>query len=205
MRELLDAGFIHGDCLTVSGKTVAENLAEVGPLAAQPPQTVLYPASAPFSPAGNHMLMLSGTLATESAVLKLSGKIAATFSGPAQCFDDEDDAFAAIIAGRVKAGSVLVIRYEGPQGSPGMPEMLSPGSALVGAGLGKDVALVTDGRFSGASHGIMIGHVSPEAATGGPIALVQDGDIITIDAPNKKLDLGVDPTELAARRAAWPG
>merc|ERR1711957_452951 len=151
----------------------------------------------------NHLLIISGNLATDSAVLKLSGKVYDKFVGPAICFDDEDIAFLAIIAGKIKKGQVLVIRYEGPKGSPGMPEMLSPGAALVGSGLGKDVALVTDGRFSGASHGIMIGHVSPEAADGGPIALVRDGDIITVDARNKALSVDVSDEEMAERRKLW--
>lgn len=203
MKELYEAGFIHGDCMTVTGKTVAENLAAVPSLSERGAQDVLFPVSKPFSPAGNHMLILSGNLASESAVLKLSGKIYDKFVGPAICFDDEDLAFEAIVKGKIQKGSVLIIRYEGPKGSPGMPEMLSPGAALVGAGLGKDVALVTDGRFSGASHGIMIGHVTPEAAAGGTLALVKDGDIVTIDAPNKQLSVDVSDEVLATRRASW--
>jgi dihydroxy-acid dehydratase len=153
MKELLEAGLLHGDCMTVTGKTVAENLADFPTLSSRPAQDILFSVAKPFSPAGNHMVILSGNLAPESAVLKLSGKIWDKFTGPARCFDDEDLAFEAIVNGKVAKGCVLVIRYEGPKGSPGMPEMLSPGAALVGAGLGKDVALVTDGRFSGASHG----------------------------------------------------
>jgi len=203
MKELLEAGFLHGDCMTVTGKTVAENLESVPTLASRGEQDILLPVAKPLSPAGNHILMLKGNLATESAVLKLSGKQMDFFEGPAQCYDDEDLAFEAIVKGHVKKGSVIVIRYEGPAGSPGMPEMLSPGAALVGAGLGKYVALVTDGRFSGASHGIMIGHVSPEAQVGGPLALVQDGDIVTIDAKNKGLSFNVSDEEQAKRRAVW--
>merc|ERR1711957_347465 len=148
----------------------------------------------------NHLLIISGNLATDSAVLKLSGKVYDKFVGPAICFDDEDIAFQAIIAGKIKKGQVLVIRYEGPKGSPGMPEMLSPGAALVGSGLGKDVALVTDGRFSGASHGIMIGHVSPEAALGGPIGLLRNGDIVVLRPAQRELSVRLSEEELEARR-----
>eukprot|EP00035_Acanthoeca_spectabilis_P037412 m.45094 g.45094 ORF g.45094 m.45094 type:complete len:605 (+) comp8601_c0_seq1:4468-6282(+) len=203
MKELFEAGMIHGDCMTVTGMTVAENLAGIPSLSERPAQEILYPVAKPVSPAGNHLLVLSGNMAPESAVLKLSGKVYDKFVGPAVCFDDEDLAFEAIVDGKVKKGCVLVIRYEGPKGAPGMPEMLSPGAALVGAGLGKDVALVTDGRFSGASHGIMIGHVSPEAAAGGPIAFVQDGDVVTIDARNKLLSVDVTDEVMAARKANW--
>jgi len=147
--------------------------------------------------------VIRGNLAPESAVLKLSGKQDVEFSGPARCFDDEDAAFSAIMSGSISKGDVLVIRYEGPKGSPGMPEMLSPGSALVGAGLGKHCALVTDGRFSGASHGIMIGHVTPEAACGGPIALLRDGDIVMVRAAHRQLAVDLSDAELEERRAAW--
>jgi len=204
LKELHKNGFIHGDCLTVTGKTLAENLKDVPTLAElKGKQDVLYPVSQPFSPAGNHITILEGTLAPESAVVKLSGKQLDSFTGPAQVYDSELESYNAIQAGEVKKGSVLVIRYEGPKGSPGMPEMLSPGAALVGANLGKYVALVTDGRFSGASHGIMIGHVTPEAYDGGPLALVQNGDKITIDPRNARLDVDVSEEELAKRRAAW--
>lgn len=204
MKELLENGFLHGDCMTVTGKTVAENLASTPSIAELGGgQQVLFPVSSPLSPAGNHILVLSGNLAPESAVCKLSGKQNVELVGPARCYDDEDAAFEAIMAGEIVKGDVLVIRYEGPRGAPGMPEMLSPGAALVGAGLGKDVALVTDGRFSGASHGIMVGHVTPEAAMGGPIALVQDGDIIAVRPGKRELSLQVSDEELAARRAAW--
>jgi dihydroxy-acid dehydratase len=154
----------------------------------------------------SHQIKSQGSLAPESALIKLSGKQMKTFEGPAQCYDGEQSAFEAIIKGEVKHGAALIIRYEGPRGSPGMPEMLSPGAALIGAGLGADVALITDGRFSGASHGIMIGHLSPEAATGGPLALVEDGDIIAIDVLSQTIDLRcapcVTPRHAMPRRAA---
>lgn len=203
LRELLDAGLLHGQCMTVTGRTVAENLAGVPAVAALGQQDVLYPVSSPLSPGGNHILVLKGNLAPESAVCKLSGKLNVEFIGPARCFDDEDEAFEAIMAGRIQKGDVLVVRYEGPKGAPGMPEMLSPGAALVGAGLGKDVALVTDGRFSGASHGIMVGHVTPEAAAGGPIALLRDGDIVVVRPGARELSVQISDAELAERRAAW--
>lgn len=203
MRELLDAGLLHGDCLTVTGKTVAENLAGVPAISALGSQEVLMPVSKPLAPAGNHIIVMHGNLCPESAVMKLGGKQNITFTGPARCFDDEDLAFAAIMKGEIKKGDALVIRHEGPKGSPGMPEMLSPGAALVGAGLGKDVALVTDGRFSGASQGIMIGHVCPEASAGGPIALMRDGDIIIIRPAERHLSVDISDEEMASRRAAW--
>lgn len=203
MKELLNAGFLHGDCITCTGKTVTENLASAKSIAELGDQEVLWPVQRPYKPAGNHILVLHGNLCPESAVCKLSGKTNVYHKGPAQCFNEENDAYEAIVAGKIKKGDVLVIRYEGPKGSPGMPEMLMPGGALIGCGLGKDVALVTDGRFSGASHGIMIGHVSPEAAVGGPIGLVNDGDIITLDPNNRALTVDVSDEEMAARRAAW--
>lgn len=205
MRELLDAGLLHGDCLTVTGKTVAENLANLVPVSSRTPQDVLCPFPKPFAPAGNHIVVLSGNLAPQSALVKLSGKQNIRHVGPARCFDTEDEAFAEVMAGKIKKGDVLVIRYEGPKGSPGMPEMLSPGSALVGAGLGKYVPLVTDGRFSGASHGIMVGHVTPEASDGGPIALLHDGDMITVAPGERLLSVDLSVGELEARRAAWKG
>jgi len=203
MRELLDAGLLHGDCLTVTGRTVAENLAGVAPVRARVAQEVLRPFGDPLAPAGNHIVVLRGNLAPQSAVVKLSGKQDVRHVGPARVFDDEDAAFAAIMAGGIQRGDVLVIRYEGPKGSPGMPEMLSPGAALVGAGLGKYVPLVTDGRFSGASHGIMVGHVTPEAVDGGPIALLRDGDVVTVAPRERELSVALSPEELAARRASW--
>eukprot|EP01098_Paradermamoeba_levis_P004660 TRINITY_DN1985_c0_g1_i1.p1 TRINITY_DN1985_c0_g1~~TRINITY_DN1985_c0_g1_i1.p1 ORF type:complete len:585 (+),score=189.63 TRINITY_DN1985_c0_g1_i1:58-1812(+) len=203
MKELLENGLLHGDCLTVTGKTVRENLEKTPRLSELGEQKVVFPISSPLSPAGNHISIMTGNLAPCSAVMKLSGKQLLLFSGPAIVYDGEQDAFNAIMKGEVKKGSVLVIRYEGPRGSPGMPEMLSPGAALVGAGLGKDVALVTDGRFSGASHGIMIGHVTPEAQDGGPIALVANGDVITIDVANRLLSIQLSDEELAERKKNW--
>lgn len=204
LRELLDAGLLHGDVMTVTGKTMAENLAGVPSIASMAgSQDVLLPISKPLAPAGNHILVLKGNLAPESAIIKLSGKQNIELIGPAKCFDDEDKAFEAIMRGEIKKGDALIIRYEGPKGSPGMPEMLSPGAALVGAGLGKDVALITDGRFSGASHGIMVGHVTPEASAGGPIALIKDGDIIIVRPAQRELSIDISAEELAARRAAW--
>merc|ERR1719499_2039760 len=166
-------------------------------------QKIIFPVSSPLAPPGNHIVVLQGSLAPESCVIKLSGKQMQKFRGEARVFDGEDAAFQAIMQGEIQKGTALIIRYEGPKGAPGMPEMLSPGSALQGAGLGKDVALLTDGRFSGASHGIMIGHVSPEAAVGGPIGLVNDGDIITLDPNSRALTIDVSDEEMAARRAKW--
>jgi dihydroxy-acid dehydratase len=206
MKELLDAGYLHGDCLTVTGKTVRENLCgvkSVKDLLEETGQDIVFPMKDPFSDAGNHITVLKGNLASESAVIKLSGKATKHFMGPARAYDDEYAAFNAIMEGVVQKGDVLVIRYEGPKGAPGMPEMLSPGSALVGCGLGKDVALVTDGRFSGASHGIMVGHVTPEAAQGGMIALVEDGDIIEIDVLKKSIDVHLPDTTVEMRRKAY--
>lgn len=204
LKELLYNGFLHGEQMTVNGKTVAENLKDVPGISELGAQDIISPVSSPLAPAGRHILILKGNLAPESAVLKLSGKdIAGPFRGPAAVFDGEEEAFQAIMNRKIKAGDVLVIRYEGPKGSPGMPEMLSPGGALVGAGLGKKVALVTDGRFSGASHGIMIGHVSPEAQVGGVIALIQNGDIIVIDPQSATLEVELSDEVLSERRKQW--
>lgn len=208
MKELLVVGLLHGDCMTCTGKTIAQNLAAVPTvdeinLNLATPQQVLFSVARPFKPAGNHILVLHGNLCPESAVCKLSGQENVYHRGPARCFDEEHAAYEAILAGHVVKGDVLVVRYEGPKGGPGMPEMLMPGGALIGCGLGKHVALVTDGRFSGASHGIMVGHVSPEAAVGGPIALVRDGDVITLDPKARSLTVDVSDAELAVRRAAW--
>lgn len=201
MKTLLDAGYLHGDCLTVTGRTIAENLAD----APQRPvnQDVFYSPDQPYAPAHQHIRVLHGNLASEGCVMKLSGKEMTYFAGPARVFDREEDALAAILAGKICAGDVIVIRYEGPKGGPGMREMLSPSSALMGAGLGKDVALVTDGRFSGGTHGIMIGHVAPEAQTGGLLAVVREGDTIEIDLESGELNLMVDENEIAARLAQW--
>lgn len=203
LKELLYTGFLHGDELTVNGKTVAENLQLVAGLSELGAQDIVFPVSSPLAPAGRHIVILKGNLAPESAVLKLSGKDIGPFRGPAVVFDGEEQAFQAIVSGKIKPGDALVIRYEGPRGSPGMPEMLSPSGALVGAGLGKSVALVTDGRFSGASHGIMIGHVSPEAQVGGPIGLLIDGDIVVIDTENGTLSVELSDEELRARKTKW--
>ncbi len=201
MKTLLDAGFLHGDCLTVTGRTLAENLAE----APRRPdgQDVFYSPDHPYAPAHQHIRILRGNLAAEGCVLKISGKEMTRFTGPARVFDREEYALEAILAGRIQAGDVVVIRYEGPRGGPGMREMLSPSSALMGAGLGKDVALVTDGRFSGGTHGIMIGHVAPEAQNGGALAVVRESDIIEIDLDRAELNLKVDDDEIARRMAQW--
>ncbi|RLB66343.1 MAG: dihydroxy-acid dehydratase [Deltaproteobacteria bacterium] len=201
MKTLLDAGYLHGDCITVTGRTLAENLAD----APQRPenQEVFYSPDQPYAPAHQHIRVLHGNLASEGCVMKLSGKEMTHFTGPARVFDREEDALKAILAGKIYAGDVVVIRYEGPKGGPGMREMLSPSSALMGAGLGKDVALVTDGRFSGGTHGIMIGHVAPEAQTGGVLAVVEEGDTIEIDLGSGELNLMVDESVIVARLAQW--
>jgi len=199
MKELLEEGFLHKNTFTVENKTLDEVLSDVPRIKELKTQRILFTVSNPLSPPGNHLVILRGNLAPDSAVLKLSGKQIKHFRGPAQVFDGEDEAFKAIISGKIKKGSVLVIRYEGPKGAPGMPEMLTPGSALQGSGLGRDVALVTDGRFSGASHGIMIGHVCPEAAQGGPLSLIKNGDIITIDVNKRVLDVDVSEKDLFKR------
>jgi len=201
MKTLLDAGYLHGDCLTVTGRTLADNLIDA-PLRPEN-QDVFYSPAQPYAPPHQHIRVLHGNLASEGCVLKLSGKEMPRFTGPARVFDREEAAMEAILAGKIYAGDVLVIRYEGPKGGPGMREMLSPSSALMGAGLGKDVALVTDGRFSGGTHGIMIGHVSPEAQVGGPLAAVEEGDMIEIDLDNGELNLKLDEDEIASRLANW--
>ena len=198
MRALLDAGLLHGDALTVTGRTVRENLAQTSPDG----QPVVVPVSAPLSPEGG-LAILRGSLAPEGAVIKTAGVSQTTHRGPARVFDREEDAFAAIIKGQIRHGDVVVIRYEGPKGGPGMREMLSVTAALVGRGLGEDVVLITDGRFSGATHGMMIGHVAPEAIVGGPIGLVEEGDPIVLDIPNRRLDLDVTSDVLANRRRRW--
>jgi dihydroxy-acid dehydratase len=184
----------------VTGRTLAENVADLPGLAAG--QQVIRPWEDPIKATG-HIQILRGSLAPEGAVAKITGKEGLAFSGPAQVFEREEAMLQAVEEGRIRRGSVIVIRYEGPKGGPGMPEMLTPTSALQGAGLGADVALVTDGRFSGGSHGFIIGHVTPEAQEGGPIALVEDGDPIAIDAGRNSVELEVDPAELARRRARW--
>jgi dihydroxy-acid dehydratase len=200
MKALLDGGYLHGDCMTVTGKTVAENLANfVFPTG----QDVVVPTSRPLAPTGGHVV-LKGNLAPQGALVKVAGmKTALRFTGPALCFDSEEDAFAAVEARRYKEGDVIVIRYEGPRGGPGMREMLSTTAAIYGQGMGERVGLITDGRFSGATHGFSVGHVGPEAAVGGPIAMLRDGDQITIDAVAGTLDVALSEAELAERRRAW--
>jgi dihydroxy-acid dehydratase len=199
LRTLLDGGYLHGDCLTVTGKTLAENLAGV---VFNPNQSVIRDVKTPLSPTGG-VVGLRGSLAPDGAIVKVAGMKNVKFRGPARCFDREEDAFKAVDARAYKEGEVLIIRYEGPKGGPGMREMLSTTAALYGQGMGDKVALITDGRFSGATRGFCIGHAGPEAAVGGPIALVQDGDIIAIDAEAGTLDLEVPESELVRRRNAW--
>jgi dihydroxy-acid dehydratase len=200
MKILLDAGHLHGPCLTVTGRTLAENLSAVAPYPQG--QDIIRPLGNPLKK-DSHLVVLYGNLASEGAVAKISGKEGLRFAGPARIFDGEERATAAILAGKVRAGDVVVIRYEGPKGGPGMREMLSPTAALVGRGLGDQVALITDGRFSGGSHGFVVGHIAPEAACGGPIALLKTGDRICIDASRRTLDVEVSAAELKRRRAAW--
>lgn len=200
MKFLLDNNMIDGSCLTVTGKTVAENLAAVPGL--KEGQTVIRPLDNPVKPTG-HIQILKGNLAPGGSVAKITGKEGLRFSGPAKVYDSEEDMLAALEENRIEKGDVVVIRYEGPQGGPGMPEMLTPTSAIVGAGLGSDVALITDGRFSGGSHGFIVGHVVPEAQQGGPIAFVRDGDRITIDADTNSLSVEVSDEELGRRRNDW--
>ena len=200
LQELLDLGLLHGDCLTVTGKTQAENLADARPQA--PDGVVVHPADAPIHPWGG-IAILRGNVAPDGAVIKAAGMEGTVFEGTARVFDSEQAAFDALTAGTIIAGDVVVIRYEGPKGSPGMPEMLAVTAAVAGAGLGKDVALITDGRFSGATKGISVGHIAPEAFVGGPIALLADGDRIRIDADGRTIDALVDDAELERRRGSW--
>ncbi|MFY0989836.1 dihydroxy-acid dehydratase [Halomonas sp. C05BenzN] len=200
MKTLLDAGLLHGDCLTVTGKTLAENLANVAPYPDD--QQIIAALDAPLK-AESHLRILFGNLAPEGAVAKITGKEGTRFSGTARVFGSEEEAQVRINDGTVTAGDVVVIRYEGPRGGPGMREMLTPTSAIMGRGLGDSVALITDGRFSGGSHGFVVGHVTPEAFDGGPLALVEDGDRITIDAEADTIDVDLSDEELARRRAAW--
>lgn len=200
MKFMLKNGMLHGDCLTVTGKTIAENLENVPDLAEG--QDVIRPLNDPIKATG-HLRILYGNLAEEGAVAKITGKEGLHFTGPAKVFDDEFKANMGIGKGLVKKGDVVVIRYEGPKGGPGMPEMLKPTSAIMGAGLGKEVALITDGRFSGGTHGFVVGHVSPEAQLGGTIGLLRDGDMITIDAEKNSISVALNDEELKSRRAAW--
>ena len=200
MKYLLEKGLLNGDCLTVTGKTIAENLKNLPGL--KPGQGVIMPIETPIK-ANGHIRILKGSFAPGGSVAKITGKEGLHFSGPARVYDSEEDMLKGLERGEIQKGDVIVIRYEGPKGGPGMPEMLTPTSAIMGAGLGKDVALITDGRFSGGSHGFIIGHVVPEAQEGGPIALVKNGDVIVVDAEKNTLDVQVSETEMARRRSAW--
>jgi dihydroxy-acid dehydratase len=201
MKMLLNRGLLHGDCLTITGKTIAETLADI-PDEPRADQDVIRPFDKPLYQQG-HLAILKGNLATEGSVAKISGVKNPVITGPARVFESEEDCLKAILANQIQPGDVIVIRYEGPKGGPGMREMLAPTAAIIGAGLGDSVGLITDGRFSGGTYGMVVGHVAPEAAVGGTIALVHEGDSITIDAPNRKLQLNVSDEELAARRAHW--
>jgi dihydroxy-acid dehydratase len=200
MKYMLEQGMLHGDCLTVTGKTVAENLKDVAPL--QVGQTVIRPVEEPIKPTG-HIRILKGNLAAEGSVAKITGKEGLVFRGPARVFEGEFEANDGIRDGQVKKGEVVVIRYEGPKGGPGMPEMLKPTAAIMGAGLGKEVALITDGRFSGGTHGFVVGHITPEAQIGGTLGLVENGDMITINAENNTIVLEVDDKTLSQRKENW--
>jgi dihydroxy-acid dehydratase len=200
MKMLLDEKLLKGDCLTATGKTVAENLAEVPGLKAG--QQIVHSVKEPIKPTG-HIQILKGNLSPDGAVAKITGKEGLRFSGPAKVYDSEEDMLHSLERKEIQKGDVLVIRYEGPKGGPGMPEMLTPTSAIMGAGLGKDVALITDGRFSGGSHGFIVGHITPEAQEGGPLALVKNGDRITIDAEKNLLSFDVSDQEVQKRKAAW--
>ncbi len=200
MKDLLASGLLHGDCLTVTGRTLAENLVDIEGLS--PGQEIIRPLENPIQTSG-HIQILKGNLAPEGAVAKITGKEGRRFQGPARVFDSEEAMLAALERGRIAKGDVVIIRYEGPKGGPGMPEMLTPTSAIMGAGLGADVALLTDGRFSGGSHGFIVGHITPEAQEGGPIALVQDGDQVTVDAVDNRIDVELAAGELSRRRRAW--
>jgi len=200
MKRLLDRGLLHGECMTVTGRTLAENLAEVRDYPEG--QDIVRNFDKPIK-ADSHLAVLYGNVAPEGAVAKISGKEGLRFEGSARVFHSEEAALKAILDDTVQSGDVIVVRYEGPKGGPGMREMLSPTSAIMGRGLGTDVALITDGRFSGGSHGFVVGHISPEAAVGGPIALIEDGDAIEIDAQQKRINVDVDEAEMARRRAAW--
>jgi len=200
MKYLLEKGLLDGSCMTVTGKTVAENLADLPGLSEG--QDVILPLEKPIKESG-HIRILRGSLAPGGSVAKITGKEGLSFSGPAKVYDSEEDMLKALEDKKIEKGDVVVIRYEGPKGGPGMPEMLTPTSAIMGAGLGSDVALITDGRFSGGSHGFIIGHVVPEAQEGGPIGLIKDGDVISIDADANTLDVDVSADEMEARRKAW--
>jgi dihydroxy-acid dehydratase len=200
LKFMLENDMLFGECLTVTGKTLAENLKNVPPLKKN--QNIIRPLSDPIKPTG-HIRILTGNLAPKGSVAKITGKEGLVFKGPAKVFDGEYDANKGISSGMVNKGDVLVIRYEGPKGGPGMPEMLKPTAAIMGAGLGKNVALITDGRFSGGTHGFVVGHIVPEAQEGGPIAFIKDGDIITIDAESNTINVALTDKELHSRKSKW--
>ena len=200
MKYLLEKGLLHGDCLTVTGKSIAENLQSLPGL--RQGQAIIHPLEAPIKETG-HICILTGNLAPGGAVAKITGKEGLMFSGPARVFDAEEDMVQALERHEIHQGDVIIIRFEGPKGGPGMPEMLTPTSAIMGAGLGSHVALLTDGRFSGGSHGFIVGHIVPEAQEGGPIALLRDGDLVTIDAKQNSLDVAISDAEMTRRRAEW--
>jgi dihydroxy-acid dehydratase len=200
IKYLLEKGFLHGDCITCTGKTVAENVAAVPSFSSG--QEVVHSTSEPIKKTA-HIQILYGNLAPGGAVAKITGKEGLKFSGPAKVFDSEELMVAALEKGKIVKGDVVVIRFEGPKGGPGMPEMLTPTSAIMGAGLGQEVALLTDGRFSGGSHGFIVGHITPEAQEGGPIALIKDGDLLTVDAETRRIDVKLSDAELAERKKSW--
>ena len=200
MKYLLEKGMLDGSCLTVTGKSIAENLQALPGLAEG--QRIIHPVEKPLKESG-HIRIMRGNFCPDGAVAKITGKEGLKFTGPARVYDSEEDMLHGLERKEIKKGDVIIIRYEGPQGGPGMPEMLTPTSAIMGAGLGSDVALITDGRFSGGSHGFIVGHVTPEAQLGGPIALVKEGDVITLDAEANRIDVAVSDAEFAKRRAAW--
>jgi dihydroxy-acid dehydratase len=200
MKFLLENNLINGDCLTVTGKTIKENLADLSGLSES--QKIIFPLNKPLNSNG-HIRILKGNLAPGGSVAKITGKEGEVFTGPAKVYDSEEEMLAALENNKIKKGDVIIIRYEGPKGGPGMPEMLTPTSAIIGAGLGNDVAMITDGRFSGGSHGFIIGHVVPEAQEGGPIALIKNGDIVTIDAKTNKIEFALSDKELADRKTKW--
>jgi dihydroxy-acid dehydratase len=200
LKYLLEKGFINGDCLTVTGKTLAENLADLPGL--KEGQEIIQPIEKPIKATG-HLRILRGNVAPEGSVAKITGKEGLQFTGTARCYDSEEAMLKGLEDGEIQKGDVVIIRYEGPQGGPGMPEMLTPTSAIMGAGLGSDVALMTDGRFSGGSHGFIVGHITPEAQVGGPIALIQNGDKITVDAESNEINVDVSDEEMQKRRDAW--
>ena len=200
IRMLLEEDLLHGDCMTVTGMTLAENAAAAAPLS--PGQKVVHGFGDPIKPSG-HLRIMYGNVAEGGAVAKITGKEGEVFEGPARVFDSEAEANRAIGEGRIRKGDVIVIRYEGPRGGPGMPEMLTPTSMIMGRGLGGDVALITDGRFSGGTHGFVVGHITPEAQEGGLIALIEDGDVIRIDAIRNTVDADIPAAEIASRRKAW--